>query len=53
MARMGRSDIHIEVWLGNLKEGDYLQDSRKREGNIRRFSLYRMGGREMDWPGSG
>ena len=27
MARMGRSDIHIEVWLGKLKEGDHLEDT--------------------------
>ena len=37
MACMGRSDVHVEVWWGDLKEGDHLEDSRKREGNIRRF----------------
>jgi hypothetical protein len=24
---MGRSDIHIEVWWGNLKEVDHLEDT--------------------------
>jgi hypothetical protein len=40
---MGRSDIHIEVWLGNLKEGDYLQDSRKREEILEGFLYISIG----------
>jgi hypothetical protein len=24
---VGRSDIHIEVWWGNLKEADHLEDT--------------------------
>jgi hypothetical protein len=34
VASVGRTEIYIGFWLGNLKEGDHLKDRHKWKDNI-------------------